>query len=453
MTQLAERITSDAALFCALSTVNHLLFTSICFLAVPVAFHISLRRDPLRWIAAVLLGAAVGAARPFCLNGSAALPLLWETLALLQPFVSVALLVPSRYFWKGMAAALGCSCLIDLPKYLLLTLCFRYTIDDLDAPPAFLVELLLHVLLLLLFLALYARRGQKNVLEPLLRLDPVFFALLVLSLSAFSASLVMFGSMLSPDRMPEFAFALTNLPLFAATAVYGASAMLRTKKAEETFRRELDRQILHYETMERVNEDLRIFRHDLLKKLRPMVAYLNENNPEAAKEIANDLGAFTETEGKRFHTGNTRLDTVLFCEQQAAQPDGIRIVFTEDSRFPAQGVAPDDVYTIFPNALDNAIEACRKTEGEREITVTSRTVGDEVFVTVSNPIGGELNRKDGELQTTKPDQKRHGFGLKNIKKAAANYGSDNVDYEVENGRFTLRLSLRYRNSLDGAGVR
>ena len=447
MTQLAETITSNTALFCALSVVNHLFFSVICLLAVPVVFRISLRRDPLRWLAAALLSAAVGAARPFCLNGGAALPLAWETLALLLPFVCVALLVPSGSRWKGLAAALGC-CLIDLPKYMILMVCFRYTDDDLDAPSAFLVELLLHVLFLLLMLLLYARRERKNVFAPLLRLDPAFFVLIVLSLCSFMASLVMFGSTLSPDRLPEFAFALTNLPLFAATAICGAASMARAKKAEETFRRELDRQIVHYETMERVNEDLRMFRHDLLKKLRPMVAYLNENNPEAAKEIANELGAFTETEGKRFHTGNTRLDTVLFCEQQTARADGIRIVFTEDSRFPAEGIAPDDVYTIFPNALDNAIEACRKAEGEREIVVTSQTVGDEVFVTVSNPIAGELRLKDEELQTTKTDKKRHGYGLKNIKKAAANYGSDNVDYLVEDGKFTLRLSLRYRNSFD-----
>lgn len=447
MTQLAETITSNTVLFCALSVVNHLFFSLICLLAVPVVFRISLRKDPLRWAAAVLLSAAVGAARPFCLAGGEALPLAWETLALLQPFVCVALLVPAGSFRKGMAAALGC-CLIDLPKYMILMIFFRYTTDELDAPPAFLVELLLHVLFLLLFLLLYARRERKNVFDPLLRIDPVFFVLIVLSLCSFTASLVMFGSMLSPDRRPEFAFALTNLPLFAATAIYGAATMVRTKKAEETFRRELDRQILHYETMERINEDLRLFRHDLIKKLRPMVAYLNENNPEAAKEIANELGAFTQTEGKRFHTGNTRLDTVLFCEQQAALPDGIRIVFTEDSRFPAEGVAPDDVYTIFPNALDNAIEACRQVEGEREIVVASQTVGDEVFVTVSNPIAGGVDLTAEELKTTKADKKLHGYGLKNIKKAAANYGSDNVDYLVEDGKFTLRLSLRYRNSFD-----
>ena len=283
--------------------------------------------------------------------------------------------------------------------------------------------------------------------EPLLRIDPVFFVLIVLSLSAFTASLVMFGSILSSERLPEFAFALTNTPLFAATVIYGVSTMLRTKRAEETFRRELDRQILHYETMERVNEDLRLFRHDLQKKLRPMVAYLNDNDPQAAKEIANELGAFAETEGRRFHTGNTRLDTVLFCEQQTAQACGINIVFTYESVFPAEGIAPEDIYTIFPNALDNAIEACRQTDGGREITVESRIVGDEVFVTISNPVPGELLLKDGELQTTKSDKKLHGYGMRNIKKAASNYGRDNVDHHVENGRFVLRISLRYRDSL------
>ena len=446
MTLLAEKITANTVLFSTLSAVNQLFFALICLLAVNVVFRVSLSKNPLLWTVSAALSIAVGAARPFCLNDSAVLPLIWETLSLIQPFVSIALVVPFRYIWKGMAAVLGC-CLIDLPKYLILILFFHYTTDNLDAPVSFIVELLLHVLFLILFLLLYARRERKNVFEPLLRIDPVFFVLIVLSLCAFTASLVMFGSMLSSDRLPEFAFALTNIPLFAVTAIYGVSTMLRTKKAEETFRRELDRQILHYETMERINEDLRLFRHDLLKKLRPMVAYLNENNPDAAKEIANELGAFTETEGKRFHTGNSRLDTVLFCEQQTAQAYGISIVFTYESAFPADGIAPDDIYTIFPNALDNAIEACRETEGEREITVASRIVGDDVFVTISNPVSGELLLKDNELQTTKKEKRLHGYGMKNIKKAASNYGSDNVDYQVENGRFILRIALRFKNSL------
>ena len=124
MTQLAETITANTVIFCVLSVVNQLFFSLICLLAVPVVFRISLRKDLSRWIAAVLLGAGVGAARPFCLAGDGALPLAWETLALLLPFACVVLLVPFRSVGKGMAAALGC-CLIDLPKYMILMIFFR----------------------------------------------------------------------------------------------------------------------------------------------------------------------------------------------------------------------------------------------------------------------------------------------------------------------------------------
>lgn len=450
MTGLAEMISSNTALYCALSAVNHIFFTLLCLMSVSVVFRVSLRKNRLLWTLAGLISVAAGVSRPFFLNGSAVLPLLWEAFALLQPFLCVSLLVPARFLLKGFAAALGCN-LLDLPKYLILILFFHYDVDHLDMPAAFLVEFLINSLFLLVFALLYTHREQKkNIFEPLLRLDPVFFVLLVLSVSSFITSLVLFGSTLSAGELPSFIFALMNLPLFAATVVYGSAKTIRAKKAEEFFRRELDRQILHYEAMEKVNEDLRLFRHDLQKKLRPLAAFLDENNVDAAKEIVGELGVFTQSEGPRYHTGNYRLDTVLFCEQQAAQADGIRIIFSDDSGFPAEGIAPDDIYTIFPNALDNAIEACRHVNGDREIIVFSKIVGDEVFVTVSNPFSGKLNLKNGILQTTKAEKKLHGYGLRIIKKAAAGYGSDNVDYIVRDGRFILRVSLRYKNSFSEA---
>ena len=447
MTHLAEMITSETIIYCPLSAVNHLLVSLICILAVPTVFRVTLRRHPLLWIVAGLLSAAVGISRPFFTAANEALSILWEILAFLLPFVSVALMVPARDLLKGMAAALGYS-LIEIPKYLLLILFFRFDSDEPDAPAVFLVEFLLHIALLLTVLPLYARKERKrNMFEPLLLLDPVFYVLIVVTTGVFMTSVVLFGSSLSRDEIPAFIFILMNVPLFVATLTYGAAVTIRFRMADETHKRELDMQIVHYEKMEKMNEDLRLFRHDLKKKLRPMVAYLNENNTEAAKEIAEELGAFVQAEGQRYRTGNYRLDTVLFCEQQAAEADGIKITFTNESSFPASGISPDDIYIIFPNALDNAVEACRGVKGEREIIVTSKPVGDEVFVTISNPIDGGLTVRDGVPQTTKRDKKLHGFGLKSIRKAAANYGSDNVDFVVEDGRFILRVSLRYRNSL------
>ena len=76
MTMLAETITANAALYSALSAVNQLFFALICLLAVIVVFRVSLRKKALLWTAAAVFSVAVGAARPFCLNGGAALPML-----------------------------------------------------------------------------------------------------------------------------------------------------------------------------------------------------------------------------------------------------------------------------------------------------------------------------------------------------------------------------------------
>ena len=110
--------------------------------------------------------------------------------------------------------------------------------------------------------------------------------------------------------------------------------------------------------------------------------------------------------------------------------------------FLAEGIAADDIYTIFPNALDNAIEACRLVEGAREITVSSRVSGNTAFVSVKNPCAAPVVLKKGMPQTNKKDKNAHGYGLRSIKKAAAGYGSDNVEIISGNNTFELRLSLQ-----------
>lgn len=447
MAEIAYQIGSHTGLFCVLAVMNQMMIALICVLIVPVIFRVELRKNALLWIGAAVLSAAVGAARPFCQGAHLNTERLWELASLLQPFLCALMLIPFRHVWKGFAAALGYT-FVEAPKYLILVLFFHYDNANPNYSQDFFVELLLDLAAFLPALYLFANREEKRrFFAPVLLIDPVFYVLIVLTVAVFIVSLALFGFPLSAENRPSAAFSLMNIPLFAATIAYGVSNTVRARAAQEHYREELDRQIRHYEAMEKMNEDLRIFRHDLPKKLGPMVAYLEENDAASAMEIARELGASAGGASRRYRTGNYRLDTVLFCEQQTASADGIRIVFTPDSVFPAEGIGADAIYTIFPNALDNAIEACRLAEGEREITVASRIVGDEVFVTVSNPFRGEVRMKNGLPRTTKKDKRNHGYGMRSIKKAAADYGSDNVDFRTENGMFLLRISLRFRDRL------
>ena len=130
-------------------------------------------------------------------------------------------------------------------------------------------------------------------------------------------------------------------------------------------------------------------------------------------------------------------------DHKIAQKDNIKIEFAFGGAFPPEGIEADDLYTIFPNALDNAIEACRKVEGERKITLRSKIIGDTVYVSIENPVAGKVTIRRGIPQTDKADKTKHGFGFRSMKKAAAKYGDDNLTVSVKDGVFTLQMALRF----------
>ena len=443
MLNLAALLPTFPWVYYAISAASGLMFALICLFAVPAVFKVDLRKKPVLWALALLTALAIGLFRPWCFMGDKPeLRDLWEDLSILQPFVLSLILVPFRHVWKGFATALG-YVFVEAVKYIILLVVFRYNVRFLNDPFELLIEFILHFLFLgFMIWALNRSNEKRNIFAPFLRLDPVLYVLIAATVTVFMVSLALMGATMNNDEKRQFYFILLNIPLFAATLTYAGIRLVRIKTSEDNYRRQLSMQIKHYEHMEKMNEDLRIFRHDLPKKLRPMAAYLENDDTESAKEIAEELGSFTKRMETRFHTGNYRLDTVLFCQQQIAADDDIKVTYAYGSVFPAEGIDPDDIYTIFPNALDNAIEACRKVEGPREVTVQSRIVGDTVFVQISNPVSDDVPLKNGLPQkTSKANKKEHGYGLRSIRRAAGKYGEQNVDATVKDGVFTLRLSL------------
>ena len=427
-----------------LAVVNGLLMTLFCILAVPAVFRVSLRRNPVLWALAGVLCVGVSLFRNLRTSPDDSTRQTWEFVNMLMPYVCVALVVPFRHLWKGLAAALA-YVFVEGVKYFFMLFFFRSELQTHNDALELVIELFVHLASVIATLVLLRRKNEKrNIFEPLLQISPILYVLIVVNVLVFGLTLVGVAGGFSGTSPKQMVFLLLNIPIFAATVSYGVYSIVKAQTSERTYRLQLEQQIRHYEMMEKMNEDLRVFRHDLPKKLRPMVAYLDENNVDSAAEIAKGLADFSSENALRFHTGNYRLDTVLFCEQQIAQEDGIRIVFTHGSVFPAEGIGSDAIYTIFPNALDNAIEACRKVEGAREITVSSRVGGGTVFVSVKNPCEKPVSIKNGMPETDKKDKRNHGFGLRSIKKAAAEYGSDNVEALYADGFFELRLTLRLK---------
>ncbi|MBR0510763.1 MAG: GHKL domain-containing protein [Clostridia bacterium] len=77
------------------------------------------------------------------------------------------------------------------------------------------------------------------------------------------------------------------------------------------------------------------------------------------------------------------------------------------------------------------------------VAFRSRMTKQTVYVTIRNPMAGELRMKNGLPVTSKADKGAHGYGLASLKKAAAKYGDDNVTFSAENGWFELQMFLNY----------
>lgn len=124
-----------------------------------------------------------------------------------------------------------------------------------------------------------------------------------------------------------------------------------------------------------------------------------------------------------FETGNAALDTVLsdknlYCVknkiQLSAIADGKLLSFMEVA----------DIYSLFGNALDNAIEyVMTLTEEKRVIKLSVSANGSLIGVLVKNYYEGEpMEMRSGIPRTTKKDKFYHGYGIKSMKNIAEKYG-------------------------------
>ena len=443
MTAISLGIGNSPVLYAVLSALNLLLITACSVAGTALLFRLWPRKQWPLWALAAALSLAVGGLRPWAFGASLQAVQIWNVATTLLPYLCVLFLYPIRSVWKALLVSVGYE-FVAAVKYVILLLFFSYDNDDVNDPLELMVELLLNVAVLLLLVILVQRLRVRNEAFAVTRTGVTLYLLIVATVVVLSVSLSLLGSHYTEEDHAQFAFTLLNIPLFAATVTYAALSVSKSRQQEKAYKEQLNQQIKHYEMMEQMNEDLREFRHDLPKMLRPFAAYVENDDSAAAKEIAQKLSGFTAGHGTRYNTGNYRLDTVLFCQQQIAQKDNININYVFGSVFPNEGIDPDDLYVIFPNALDNAIEACRKVEGPREITVTSKIVGGEVLVTITNPVAEDVKVRGGMPQTGKRDTGRHGYGFRSMKKAAAKYGDDNLDFRVENGMFILRFNLRFQ---------
>lgn len=140
-------------------------------------------------------------------------------------------------------------------------------------------------------------------------------------------------------------------------------------------------------------------------------------------------------------TGNTTLDLILFDKSEVCKRNGIKFTYMVDGSS-LNKLKNDDIFALFINLLDNAIEASQKVSDpdSKMINLSVKKAGEMVIISQDNYFTGELKESDGEMITTKPDKDNHGFGLKSIKRVVDSYHGI-LEINGEDNLFKVKIAL------------
>lgn len=194
--------------------------------------------------------------------------------------------------------------------------------------------------------------------------------------------------------------------------------------------------------------------HDLPAHFREIdsmaVKIRSEDIPSSAKSEAEEISRYVDNlsnaliEAKcEFSTGNANLDDLLVDELKNARKSNVNIVFK--GSFPNEGISRTDMTTIFHNLIKNAVEACSKVSGKREVTIKSSILDNRVYVDFLNPFAGKAKKNDGKFETSKKNKKFHGYGLSNVEKAVKRKEYDgSLTIEQKDNIFTVSIDMKFK---------
>ena len=173
--------------------------------------------------------------------------------------------------------------------------------------------------------------------------------------------------------------------------------------------------------------------HDLKKMLESMRDKVPVSQLDKLEEKLDEYDL-------HINSGNPVLDVLITEKLYICSQKQIRLTCSL-GQTDFSGIEELDLYTIFQNILDNAIEAvvALPEKDERFIMLTASQRGNILTIHTENPCEGEVSFQNG-LPQTHGDPTQHGFGVKSMLRTAEKYHG--TVSARQNGRiFSLEVLL------------
>lgn len=228
------------------------------------------------------------------------------------------------------------------------------------------------------------------------------------------------------------------IALLAFILQFGLLSNRRLRTERDTVRRLLDKENEQYRIDRERVEVINIKCHDIKQHLSLLRAMEDSEEKDRYIGELEQAVLFFENNVK---TGNKTLDMLLAEKMLQCEKDKIVLSCIADGQA-LNFMAGPDIYSLFGNAVNNAIEGVRniKEEQKRLITLKVSVKNSFLCILVENYFENELEFEEGLPQTTKSNREYHGFGLRSIRYTVEKYGG-NLVVDARNNVFSLAIYI------------
>lgn len=190
-----------------------------------------------------------------------------------------------------------------------------------------------------------------------------------------------------------------------------------TERRMRSWRRLMER---HYEEVQAMYQQMRIWRHDYKNHLQVMKAHLDMGEYQKLNDYIMRLDQELGSAGKIIDTGNQVLDASLnslitMAEAKQIEVD-VKVVLP-----PELSVDEYDLCVLLGNLLNNAVEGCEsQREGERRfLRIYIGLLREQFYVSVTNSHAVSVQKEGERYRSTKAGDR--GLGMMSIDHVVAKY--------------------------------
>lgn len=211
----------------------------------------------------------------------------------------------------------------------------------------------------------------------------------------------------------------------------------RSMQEKSQLNEQLEMQKGYYRSLTESVKAERKVRHNFKHQLAALKGFLDTGNKEELQQYCDDLETALLHVTEIPYTGNAAADSLLYHYAGIAKEK--QISFSVCCKLDNLFLSDTDLCCLLGNALDNAVTACEKCDGERYVNVSSEKTEDMLLFVIDNSFDGIILKKDDKILSRKRENKE-GIGIQSMKQICEKY--DGISrFEAKGNQFEASFML------------